>query len=130
MVGAARCTRTLGVLRRTNGGDRDRSFGGVAMRASTQYSSTEARTSKPLGSESAPIDQVPQQELVVRYADLVKRIAYHLVSRMPPSVEVDDLIQAGMIGLLDPALRASQHAGGRRGDAQGRERDRPRRERR
>ncbi len=73
------------------------------MRASTQYSSTEARTSKPLGSESAPIDQVPQQELVVRYADLVKRIAYHLVSRMPPNVDVDDLIQSGMIGLLDAA---------------------------
>lgn len=73
------------------------------MRASTQYSSTQARTSKPLGSENAPIDQVPQQELVVRYADLVKRIAYHLVSRMPPNVDVDDLIQSGMIGLLDAA---------------------------
>ena len=44
-----------------------------------------------------------QDELVLRHADLVKRIAYHLVSRMPPNVEVDDLIQAGMIGLLDAA---------------------------
>ena len=44
-----------------------------------------------------------QDELVLRHADLVKRIAYHLVSRMPPSVEVDDLIQAGMLGLLDAA---------------------------
>jgi len=44
-----------------------------------------------------------QDDLVLRHADLVKRIAYHLVSRMPPSVEVDDLIQAGMLGLLDAA---------------------------
>jgi len=41
--------------------------------------------------------------LVERYAPLVKRIAYHLVGRLPPSVLVDDLIQAGMIGLLDAA---------------------------
>jgi len=43
------------------------------------------------------------QELVVRYAPLVKRIAYHLISRLPPSVLPDDLIQAGMIGLLEAA---------------------------
>jgi RNA polymerase sigma factor for flagellar operon FliA len=41
--------------------------------------------------------------LVARHADLVKRIAYHLAGRLPPSVEVDDLIQAGMIGLLEAA---------------------------
>ncbi|MDH5301601.1 MAG: RNA polymerase sigma factor FliA [Gammaproteobacteria bacterium] len=40
-------------------------------------------------------------ELVTKYAPLVKRIAYHLVSRLPPSVLPDDLIQAGMIGLLE-----------------------------
>ncbi len=39
-------------------------------------------------------------ELVLKHAELVKRIAYHLVGRMPASVEVDDLIQAGTIGLL------------------------------
>ena len=40
-------------------------------------------------------------ELVVQHAPLVKRIAYHLMSRLPPSVQADDLIQAGMIGLLE-----------------------------
>ncbi|WP_297526419.1 RNA polymerase sigma factor FliA [Thiohalobacter sp.] len=44
-----------------------------------------------------------QDELVTRHAPLVKRIAYHLMSRLPPSVQVDDLIQAGMIGLLEAA---------------------------
>ncbi len=42
-----------------------------------------------------------QDELVTRHAPLVKRIAYHLMSRLPPSVQADDLIQAGMIGLLE-----------------------------
>lgn len=44
-------------------------------------------------------------ELVNRYAPLVKKIAYHLIARLPASVQVDDLIQAGMLGLLD----ASHH---------------------
>ena len=41
--------------------------------------------------------------LVERHAPLVKRIAYHLISRLPPSVQADDLIQSGMIGLLEAA---------------------------
>lgn len=36
-----------------------------------------------------------------RHAPLVKRIAYHLAGRLPTSVMVDDLIQAGMVGLLE-----------------------------
>jgi RNA polymerase sigma factor for flagellar operon FliA len=47
----------------------------------------------------------------LKHADLVKRIAYHLVSRMPPHVEVDDLIQSGMIGLLDAAQHYSPDKG-------------------
>lgn len=46
---------------------------------------------------------LPLDELVEQHADLVKRIAYHIISRMPPHVEVEDLIQAGMIGLLQAA---------------------------
>ncbi|MGF1614004.1 MAG: RNA polymerase sigma factor FliA [Gammaproteobacteria bacterium] len=42
-----------------------------------------------------------QTEFVNRHAQLVKRIAFHLKSRLPPSVQTDDLIQAGMIGLLE-----------------------------
>lgn len=40
-------------------------------------------------------------ERVMQHAPLVKRIAYHLLSRLPDSVQVDDLIQAGMLGLLE-----------------------------
>ncbi len=40
-------------------------------------------------------------ERVMQHAPLVKRIAYHLLNRLPDSVQVDDLIQAGMLGLLE-----------------------------
>ncbi|EMR11960.1 RNA polymerase sigma factor [Methylophaga lonarensis MPL] len=53
-----------------------------------------------------------QNELIQQHAGLVKRIAYHLIARLPHTVDVDDLIQAGMIGLLDAAQQynASQGA--------------------
>ena len=51
----------------------------------------------------AQADAQDQDELVNRHAPLVKRIAYHLMSRLPPSVQADDLIQSGMIGLLEAA---------------------------
>lgn len=44
-----------------------------------------------------------QDELVRKHAPLVKRIAYHLMSRLPPTVQIDDLVQSGMIGLLEAA---------------------------
>lgn len=43
--------------------------------------------------------------LLREHAPLVKRLAYQLKARLPPSVEVDDLVQAGMIGLLDAVNR-------------------------
>lgn len=42
-------------------------------------------------------------DVVRRYAPLVKRIAHHLMHRLPPSVQLDDLLQAGMLGLLEAA---------------------------
>lgn len=51
-----------------------------------------------LGGDSA-------DDLISRHAPQVKRIAYHLLARLPASVQVEDLIQAGMLGLLDAAHR-------------------------
>jgi len=39
------------------------------------------------------------------YSTLVRRIALQLAHRLPASVELDDMIQAGMIGLIDAASR-------------------------
>ncbi len=43
--------------------------------------------------------------LMTEHAPLVKRIAYHMMGRLPSNVQVDDMIQAGMIGLFE-ALKA------------------------
>jgi RNA polymerase sigma factor for flagellar operon FliA len=50
-------------------------------------------------------------DLVEQHATLVKRIALHLAARLPSSVEVDDLIQSGMIGLLEAAGKYDPAAG-------------------
>lgn len=49
--------------------------------------------------------QDSQHQLIERYAPLVKRIAYHLLARLPASVQVEDLMQAGMIGLLEASKK-------------------------
>jgi len=45
--------------------------------------------------------QVNFAEEMEKYNPLVKRIAYQVASKLPANVEVDDLIQEGLIGLLD-----------------------------
>ncbi|PID43287.1 MAG: RNA polymerase sigma factor FliA [Gammaproteobacteria bacterium] len=44
-------------------------------------------------------------ELVHKHAPLVKRIAQHLLARLPDSVQIEDLIQSGMIGLLEASRK-------------------------
>jgi RNA polymerase sigma factor FliA len=41
------------------------------------------------------------RDMVERHAPLVKRIACHLINRLPSSVQLEDMVQAGMIGLLE-----------------------------
>ena len=43
--------------------------------------------------------------MVRKYAPLVQNIAYRLVSRFPTSVDVEDLISVGMLGLIDAVDR-------------------------
>jgi len=52
-----------------------------------------------------------RQEWVKQYAPLVKRIARHVMAKLPASVEVDDIIQAGMIGLMDAVGRYEETQG-------------------
>ena len=48
-------------------------------------------------------DVKDQERLVADHIDLVKRIAYHLIVRLPAHSEIDDLMQSGMMGLLEAA---------------------------
>ncbi|MDP1558017.1 MAG: RNA polymerase sigma factor FliA [Nitrosomonas sp.] len=50
-------------------------------------------------------EHLDKEQFVIEFTPLVKRIAYHMMAKLPASVQVDDLIQAGMIGLLDAIKR-------------------------
>ena len=52
-----------------------------------------------------------KNDLLTQHMPLVKRLAHHMKAKLPPSVEVDDLIQAGMIGLLDAITRYEETHG-------------------
>jgi len=55
--------------------------------------------------------QLNKDQLVQRFTPLVRRIASHLMSRLPASVQVDDLVQNGMLGLLDAIGRFEAQMG-------------------
>ncbi|HEU4621305.1 MAG TPA: sigma-70 family RNA polymerase sigma factor, partial [Burkholderiaceae bacterium] len=40
-----------------------------------------------------------------RYAPMVRRVAHQIVAKLPANVELDDMVQAGMIGLMDALTR-------------------------
>jgi len=49
--------------------------------------------------------QLDRDALLRQHAPLVRRIAHHLIAKLPANVELDELIQAGMIGLYDALSR-------------------------
>ena len=49
--------------------------------------------------------------MLKQYSPLVRRLAHQMIAKLPANVEMDDLIQVGMIGLTD-ALAASTPAQG------------------
>ncbi len=59
-------------------------------------------------------EQTQDAEINIRVEDylyLVNRIAHHIMARMPSNVQVDDLIQAGMVGLLEAAQKYDAEKG-------------------
>lgn len=54
---------------------------------------------------------IDREQYVAEFAPLVKRIAHYMMGKLPACVQVDDLIQAGMIGLLDAIDRYEGSAG-------------------
>jgi RNA polymerase sigma factor for flagellar operon FliA len=51
------------------------------------------------------------EDFIKEYAPLVKRIAHHLLARLPAIIQADDLIQAGMIGLIEAARNFDEKKG-------------------
>jgi RNA polymerase sigma factor for flagellar operon FliA len=50
-------------------------------------------------------DLAERKSWIARYAPLAKRIAHYMMARLPASIEFDDVLQAGMLGLLDAVSR-------------------------
>ena len=46
-----------------------------------------------------------KEHMLKQHVSLVKKLAYQLKAKLPPSVELDDLVQAGMMGLMDAINR-------------------------
>ena len=49
--------------------------------------------------------QLNREDVLRQYVPLVRRLAHHMIAKLPPSIEVDDLIQVGMIGLSEALNR-------------------------
>jgi RNA polymerase sigma factor for flagellar operon FliA len=49
--------------------------------------------------------QLDKSALIKQYQPLVRKLAHYMMAKLPPSVEVDDLIQVGLIGLADALSR-------------------------
>lgn len=52
-----------------------------------------------------------KQRYIKEFAPLVNRMAHHLLTRLPASVQLDDIIQAGMMGLMDAINRFESDKG-------------------
>jgi len=50
-------------------------------------------------------------DYATQYAPLVRRIAHQMIARLPANVELDDMIQAGMMGLMDAVGRFEESQG-------------------
>jgi RNA polymerase sigma factor for flagellar operon FliA len=55
--------------------------------------------------------KIDKSDTLAKYAPLVRRLALQLIAKLPASVELDDMIQAGMLGLLDAANRYQDDQG-------------------
>lgn len=54
---------------------------------------------------------VPRQDFARQYAPLVRKLAHQLIAKLPANVELDDMIQAGMMGLMDAVARFEEAQG-------------------
>ncbi|MDF1485796.1 RNA polymerase sigma factor FliA [Ramlibacter sp. H39-3-26] len=55
--------------------------------------------------------QLDRDAMLRQYVPLVRRLAHHMIAKLPPNVEIDDLIQVGMIGLSEALSRYESSQG-------------------
>lgn len=75
------------------------------MTGTSVYEQVQKQTSNEAREASSELLDLEQ------YLPLVKRIAYHLKGRLPDSVFVDDLIQSGIVGLIEAMQKFNANQG-------------------
>ena len=51
--------------------------------------------------EEIEITAENREEVIIRYSPMIKYVANRIAMRLPPHIEVDDLISVGVLGLMD-----------------------------
>ena len=69
------------------------------------------QAASPLSQMYTPKGRLDRDALIRQHVPLVRRLAHHMIAKLPPNVEVDDLLQVGMIGLVDALSRFEESHG-------------------
>jgi len=56
---------------------------------------------KQIEESDAKLDFTKKDRLIMEYSPLVKYIAHRIAMRLPPQIEINDLINSGILGLID-----------------------------
>ena len=67
--------------------------------------------SKPQVVEEIEITAENQEEVIKRYSPMIKYVANRIAMRLPPHIEVDDLISVGVLGLMDAITKYDSSRG-------------------
>jgi len=54
-----------------------------------------------MAENDSKVDHTERDRLIIEYAPLVKYIAHRIAIRLPPQIEVNDLVNSGILGLID-----------------------------
>ena len=61
--------------------------------------------------EEIEITAENQEEVIKRYSPMIKYVANRIAMRLPPHIEVDDLISVGVLGLMDAITKYDSSRG-------------------
>ena len=67
--------------------------------------------SKPQVVEEIEITTENREEVIIRYSPMIKYVANRIAMRLPPHIEVDDLISVGVLGLMDAITKYDSSRG-------------------
>ena len=67
--------------------------------------------SKPQVVEEIEITTENREKVIIQYSPMIKYVANRIAMRLPPHIEVDDLISVGVLGLMDAITKYDSSRG-------------------